>query len=151
MSESSFARALRDGFRKKAKELGHKTAWTRLECSGEGIPDVVISLGGNHYFIELKYVANYPKKDITPVRIPHFTSAQRWWSVLHGEAGWLCYVFIKIQNDFILFHWSALEGLGSWTKEQMKERAIWHCSGRLDYEGFVIIMLEQGNAKPEIN
>jgi hypothetical protein len=137
VSESSFARSLRDGVRKKAKELGHKVAWTRLECSLAGIPDVVFSIDGNHHFIELKCVANFPKREATPIRLPHFTADQKWWLKQHGEAGEYCWVFLKVQKEYFLYHWNNLDGLGDWNKKELFMNCDFYAKGRMDYEGFI--------------
>jgi hypothetical protein len=137
MSESSFARSLRDGARKKAREMGMPMVWTRLECSLAGVPDVVCSVGGRHHFIELKSVVRFPKKDKTPIRLPHFTSDQRWWLKQHGEAGESCYVFLKVDKEYFLYHWSNLAGLGEWTRQELMDNCVFYAKGRMDYEGFI--------------
>jgi len=137
MSESAFARTLRDGVRKKAKEMGYKVAWTRLECSLAGIPDVVCSINDTHHFIELKCVPSFPKRENTPIRLPHFTSDQKWWLKQHGEAGKYCYVFVKVEKEYYLFRWGNVSGLGEWNKKEMHENCDFYAKGRMDYEGFI--------------
>jgi hypothetical protein len=58
----------------------NKTMLMRIENPFyKGIPDVNFLIDGNEGWLELKYMPEYPKKDNTEVKVPHFTKEQKLW------------------------------------------------------------------------
>jgi len=73
-----------------------------------GTPDIQF-IGG---WIECKWVEDWPKKEETTVRIPHFTQQQRVWllrrwvasnkSAQHYAVGWLV-LYVASTRDWLIF------------------------------------------------
>lgn len=100
---------------------------------GPGTPDVSFARG----WMELKSVEHWPKREATPLRLPHFTPGQRVWLVQHCAAGGWAFLLIKVARDWMLFDgiWAA-RYLGEITREEMLENTLWHSEG-LDKEGLI--------------
>lgn len=65
-----------------------------------GIPDVTITSG----WIELKYLAEWPKRVDTIVRCDHFTVQQRVWLTKRVMAGGNAWLLLKVgKHEWILF------------------------------------------------
>lgn len=90
-----------------------------------GMPDVNYVDG----WLELKYLAEWPKKADTIVRLEHFTSQQRVWIMKRAEAGGLVFVILKVgQREWLLFDGRvAVRLLGNVIRERLYKvcRARW--------------------------
>jgi len=109
----------------------------RLENSaGNGTPDVNGCYRGQDFWAELKYLAEFPVRPSTVVRIPHFTDEQRLWLKSRGEAGGLAWLFVQVGREYLLFdHVNAQEigvplGYGS---VEFREAATARWVGRCDW------------------
>jgi len=67
-----------------------------------GIPDVSYGLQDRQGWIELKYVEKFPKRDTTPIKIPHFTPLQRNWLNKRYRYGKNVWVGLQIDNYFFM-------------------------------------------------
>ena len=88
-----------------------------------GTPDIEF-IGG---WIEIKYIREWPAKDTTPVRIPHFTKQQRIWIANRRRLGGLVLIVLRVCDDWFLFDNSHLD-IDELTREQMLSSCYqsWH-------------------------
>jgi hypothetical protein len=63
-----------------------------------GTPDTNY-IGG---WLELKFIHEWPKKEETPLRIPHFTPEQRTWLQRRCHAGGRADILIQVESDYLL-------------------------------------------------
>ena len=104
-----------------------------------GIPDVSY-VTDHHGWIELKSL-NPTKQQVVswmkrPVRIPHYTAAQRAWAKRFGAKGGRVWLFVRIDRHFLLFGWWSVDKIGKLTLPQMMAEAhtIFHdriCPGKM--------------------
>lgn len=73
----------------------------------EGNPDVNYLCG----WIELKYAHRWPTRPLTPLRLPHFTKAQRAWLTRRAHAGGCAFLLLQVGGnsnevgeEWLLFH-----------------------------------------------
>jgi hypothetical protein len=92
---------------------------TGMVCSG--VPDVNYSEG----WIELKALEHWPKREDTPLRIPHFTPQQRIWVIRRLRAGGRVHVLLTVGQDWLLFsgHFAA-ERLGDAPRAELFASAV---------------------------
>ena len=91
-----------------------------------GTPDVNY-IGG---WIELKWVRSWPKRESTPLRLPHFTPQQRVWLQRRERKGGHAFVFLQVANDYLLFDAStAADLLGETPRHELLEAALWTATG----------------------
>lgn len=64
-----------------------------------GTPDINYCLG----WIELKWMAEWPRKENTPVLLPHFTPQQRAWLMRRHRMGGMVWVLLQCGNEWLLF------------------------------------------------
>lgn len=64
-----------------------------------GTPDVNYKEG----WIELKFIAEWPKRANTIVRVPHFTPQQRSWLLRRSKAGGRVFMLMRVESDWLLF------------------------------------------------
>lgn len=98
----------------------------RIEnCCGEGYPDINYING----WIEDKQVEEWPKRADTPLRIPHYTAAQRGWHMRRRKAGGRVHValWVRETDAYYLFDaYRAAQHLGiDWTKQDCGSNCMW--------------------------
>lgn len=100
-----------------------------------GIADVsFVNNDGRHGWIELKRLREWPKRESTIVRLPHFTDHQRIWLRRKGEAGGNVWLLVKIERDVLLFDWeTAYVHVGGITKQEMISNCTMVWFGKMDY------------------
>jgi len=124
---------------------------TRVENTvGMGTPDVhycisdkivygplgVDSWKTTEGWLELKQIADYPKRPTTPVRVDHFTPQQRVWLTRRSLAGGRCHVLIQIAKDYHLFEGRvAAQWLGSTPRDRLLALVEASWFGSLDHAG----------------
>ena len=94
----------------------------RIEDSlGLGIPDVNYMEG----WIELKWVDDWPVRDTTILRVPHFTAEQRTWLTRRCESGGRAHVLLSVGGDKMLF-WglTACQVVGHLNRDRLEKWAI---------------------------
>lgn len=85
-----------------------------------GCPDINYAFG----WIELKRLAQWPKKRETCVRFPHFTPPQKVWIKQRVRSGGTVFVLVQIEDIWLLYDGIlAAERLGEMTKQDMLEAA----------------------------
>ncbi len=86
-----------------------------------GTPDV----NYNNGWIELKQADKWPKREETPLRVPHFSPQQKIWLQRRTEKGGICFVLIQVERDYILLAGQvAASILGEATQAELKKAAI---------------------------
>lgn len=88
-----------------------------------GIPDVNFAGG----FAELKILKSWPKRDTTPVRIPHYTPEQREWARRRTAAGETVWLLLRVRREWLLLDADGASQVGELTREQLIEacRMYW--------------------------
>lgn len=89
-----------------------------------GVPDI----NWTHGWIELKCVAAYPKRETTPVRVPHFTPEQKSWALRRAACGGKVHLLMKAANDWYLFGAPRLVEVGELTRQQLRMRCLAYAS-----------------------
>lgn len=131
-------------------KAGNDIMLQRFECSMPGgVPDVhYLTCNGVSGWIELKYIKELPKRESTPIRIPHFTQQQKLWIQTYGSLGGNAWVFVCLPSDWcFLFSWKVVHCLGEWDLHEMGMNAEMEGCGR-NYSAFLQIVLEK---KPTID
>lgn len=93
-----------------------------------GISDVsYISANGHHGWIELKKLAEWPKRPSTIVRLDHYTDAQRIFLKRKGRRGGFTWLFLKVDRDHLLFDWIGAQRVGQVNQEDLvgAARRVW--------------------------
>lgn len=100
-----------------------------------GTPDVYYM----HGWIELKECDNWPKRDTTPLRLPHFTKWQRAWLKRHAHLGGTCFVLLKVGE----LEWFLIDGvvasdrLDNSTQSEIRECSALTFTNGFDSKGFL--------------
>lgn len=105
-------------------KAGNNILLQRFECSTPGgVPDVhYLTCNGVSGWIELKNIKELPKRQSTPIRIPHFTQQQKLWLQTYGSLGGNAWVFVGLPNNwFMLFSWKVVHCLGEWDICEMEQ------------------------------
>lgn len=128
--------SLERGFRQRVvKALKSLDALSIENGVGAGTPDVNFADG----WIELKSIDDWPKRPATPLRVDHFTAAQRAWLRVRCLRGGRAFLLLKVGPEVLLFRGDvAAEVLGTTTREELYGRAErrWDCfdgAGLLQY------------------
>ena len=88
---------------------------------GPGTPDLNYLDG----WLELKWARDWPKRDSTPLRMPHFTIQQRRWLARRQRAGGRAFVLLKVAREWLLFDGdTAGRILGESTRAELYDRAV---------------------------
>lgn len=96
---------------------------------GVGTPDVAYAGG----WLELKSIDAWPKKPDTPLRVPHFSPAQKVWITKHRLAGGVVDVLLKVEQDWLLIDGQmAVDILGVAPREALIFHAVRHWPDGID-------------------
>lgn len=103
-----------------------------------GTPD----LNYLHGWIELKQVARWPSRGSTPLRVPTYTQQQRVWAKRRRQAGGLCYLLLRVAEDWLLFDggWASAH-LGYATASELIAASLGYWPRRLNEEELVTCLL----------
>ena len=126
MSENALWKYLRDGMGATWESQRHE------DKLSTGIPDVSYSTT-LHGWIELKFIAEPPKRASTILRIPHYTAEQRNWLERHGKRGGRCFLLLQVGREYLLFDWTGALSVGRVTMDELRAIAVARWSGRIDF------------------
>lgn len=116
---------------------------TRIESdTGLGIPDVSYGVPTGQGWIELKYLAGFPKREDSPVKMCHFTTQQKMWLKRRGRIAGNVWLFVRVADEFFLFDWRQAQTCEEWTANDWRKRSIGYWSGTLDASGLYRIILK---------
>lgn len=122
MSEHALWHLMRD----KLKDQGGH--WHRVEnLLDRGTPDVDWACWGSEGWIELKELAEWPKRPSTIVRVPHFSDDQKCWLMDRGNAGGRVHLLLRVAKPrtyLLLDWWGAVTCLGKTTREELEHVAL---------------------------
>ncbi len=125
--EAAFWRYLRNGMGKRWNAQRHE------DSIGVGIPDVSYGLRNVNGWIELKQLPAWQKRRTTIVKIRHFTPQQRAWSMNRGRTGGRCFLFLKVQQEYVLLPWTEVKIDDHQTRSKMiATGSYWR--GRIDFD-----------------
>ncbi len=82
-----------------------------------GTPDISFAPG----VLELKWAREWPSRAATPLRLDHYTNAQRQWLIERWNAGGGAWLLLQVKTWWLLFDAPAAQKVGSLTKEQLVE------------------------------
>lgn len=107
------------------KMKGHWSVQRHEDKYSVGIADISYAANGIDGWIELKCLDWWPKSDKQIVSIPHFTPQQKNWLLDRGDKGsGNVFILIKIEDLYLLFHYTKARKLGHMTKHEMITEAI---------------------------
>ena len=114
-----------------------------------GVPDVNYRDG----WIELKVVPSWPKRPGTPLRVDHFTPAQRVWLQRRCRCAGRAYLMLRVgASEYLLFRGDvAAKCLGYLPRERLVEKALVHWPDGLIEGEFIRCVSEsrQATSPPE--
>lgn len=102
----------------------------------KGIADVSFCQAGAAGWMELKHVSQWPARERTLVRIPHYSDEQKEFLEKKGKGMGNTWLFIQVESDFLLYDHKAAQFLPDRTKTEMVELATFFYERRLDYAQF---------------
>lgn len=107
----------------------------------EGIADLSYGYKKINGWIELKFVAKWPVRPSTKVRIPHFTKEQCNWLRRRNFKGGRCFIFIKIEKNHLIFDANVGPDIrNGLTKKQLLDKCIRWWGPSLDVEEFLEVI-----------
>jgi len=89
-----------------------------------GYPDVEF-IGGT---VELKSLPKWPVRPETPVKVDHFTPAQRGWLLRRAARGGMTWLLLRVGKTWLLFNGAvAADIVGRVPQDQLREAAhvVW--------------------------
>lgn len=85
-----------------------------------GMPDVNFAGG----WAELKWLPKWPVRTTTPVRIDHYTDAQRNWLWNRtSKTGEQCWLVLQVGKEWLFFDAQAAQEVGTLTYEELVDHA----------------------------
>lgn len=102
----------------------------------KGIADISFCQCGIGGWMELKHVSDWPARETTPVRIPHYSIDQKEFLEKKGKCQGNSWLFIQVAGDFLLYDWRSAQYLPDKTKTEMVELSCFFYERRLDYAQF---------------
>lgn len=102
----------------------------------KGIADVSFCQCGIAGWMELKHVSEWPRREKTLVRIPHYSIEQKDFLEKKGIAMGNTWLFVQVEGDFLLYNHTAAQFLPDKTKTEMVGLSTFFYEGRLDYARF---------------
>ena len=137
--ESNFWSYIQKNMKKRWDASRHE------DCVGHGVPDVSYGMQGINGWIELKAMPAYPKRTATKVRIHHFTDCQRRWLTSRGSAGGYCWVLLRIERDYLLFHWRDAWKVGEVDKAALRNLAHKRWTGSINWDELVAALTDDSD------
>lgn len=136
-------RNLRSYIVKGLKKAGQFVHAVENPCR-PGTPDVYGCSLGSMFWIELKWVADWPKRN-GRLDIKHFTKEQRLWLRQNGRAGGKSFVLLQVYNQWFLLNgiWAA-DNIGEADQEAINEGALLTFTGNINFH-HLAVFLEKGN------
>lgn len=91
-----------------------------------GVPDICYALDGFGW-LELKYLAQPPKREGTPLSIPHLTPEQRNWASTFGPKTGRVFMLLQVGDSYLLFGHESIRKIGvvTWPEHIAMARAHW--------------------------
>ena len=106
----------------------------------KGVPDVNFLIGGIEGWLELKFLHEFPKKENTPVKIPHFTQEQKLWHKERWENHGLTAMLLQVNDYYFLFVSDKIALVGHLSKRGLINNATKCWRNRINFEEFINIL-----------
>jgi hypothetical protein len=110
------------------------------DCATSGVPDV--SFGMHDYarekvingWIELKVLDDWPRRPDTVVKFRSLSKEQRMWMNGRGTAGGNVWILVRVQRHYMLFHYTALDFIGTTNREGLQKQATRTWVNKIDWK-----------------
>ena len=102
---------------------GRWDATRHEDHSGHGIPDVSYGCRNVNGWIELKKLDAWPAREKTVVQLRHFTGPQRAFLIQRGRSGNRCFLFLRVQREYLLIPSACISLKDTKTKRQLIDTA----------------------------
>lgn len=93
-----------------------------------GVPDVSFGALGVNGWIELKAIKGWPKRQNSPVSIPHYSKEQRIWIYQRGQYSKCVWALLRVGREWLLFDPMSARlvlGIGTADEHRRAARKIW--------------------------
>jgi hypothetical protein len=100
----------------------------------KGMPDVNYLIDGVEGWIELKFISQFPARQNTIVRVPHFTEEQKIWHEQRVKYKGNTTVLIQVERDYFIFKKDKIKLVGSLTRNSMVKLANKHWPKRINFK-----------------
>lgn len=107
------------------RKIGHVAMLERVENRvKKDTPDLYFATGHGQAlrprplqgWIELKVLEKFPARATTPVKIPHWTTGQRYWAIRHRAMGGYTWLVVQVEDHIFVFNGAEAAGLvDTWT------------------------------------
>lgn len=112
-----------------------------------GIPDVgfVMRKGGGWGFLELKRIPAWPKRESTPVAIPHkkHWQIQQAWAERIGRLTGRVFLLLQVERAYFIFTWQQMQEVGKLTANGLLVHAEACWANKMDYTELEVILGEK--------
>jgi len=106
------------------RKVGHMVHMTRIENRvSRDTPDLFIAYPEWQGWIEFKVLSKFPTRATTPIRIPGWTTGQRYWAQRQIAAGGRVALLIEVDGAIVL--WRGNTAPDEWTLEEWRRKAVW--------------------------
>jgi len=76
-------------------------------------------------WMELKVLERFPVRHNTPVKIPHWTSGQRYWAIRHRAQGGHTWLVVRVEDTVYVFNAAdAAGGIDSWDRADFEANSV---------------------------
>ena len=112
---------LYDWFRRR---VGHLVHSTRVENRvSRDTPDLYVAFPEWQGWIEMKALARFPTRPTTPVRLPGWTTGQRYWAKRCIASGGRVALLVEIGDSIVL--WRGDVYPDEWTTDEWRAKCLW--------------------------
>ena len=106
------------------RKVGHMVHMTRIENRvSRDTPDLFVAYPEWQGWIEFKVLSKFPIRPTTPIRIPGWTTGQRYWAQRQIAAGGRVALMIEVDGAIVL--WRGNTAPDEWTLDEWRRKAIW--------------------------
>lgn len=106
------------------RRVGHLVHMTRVENRvSRDTPDLFVAFPAWQGWIEFKVLSKFPARPTTPIRIPGWTTGQRYWAQRHTYSGGRVALMIEIEGSIFLWPGDAEPDI--LTRTQWERQALW--------------------------
>ena len=128
------------------RNLCKKGLFSRIENPFyKGIPDVNYLMNGVEGWIELKYVKSFPKKELTPVSIPHYTKEQKMWYKVRYDAGGNTAIILQVDKYYFIFRQDKTALVGHLNYKALKKLADGWWVNKINFKELEQILCKKYN------
>ena len=114
------------------RKIGGRVFMERVEnrLIKRDTPDLYLQWMGTSGWAELKVLPAFPKRPETLVRLPKWTTGQRYWAIRHATHGGTCWLALQVGTDLFLVD----AALAAREADRWNEAAWRRCSQVVDMQ-----------------